>query len=54
LGAGVVLPVGGRYFLGLEGLAELQVIRVQPTSFTEPTLRWAFAPRALLSVGAQL
>ncbi|HYP87240.1 MAG TPA: caspase family protein [Polyangiaceae bacterium] len=54
LGAGVVLPVGGRYFLALEGLAELQVIRIQPTSFTEPTLRWAFAPRALLSVGAQL
>jgi hypothetical protein len=54
LGGGLVLPLGGRYFVGLEALAELQLIRLQPTSFDPPTLRWALAPRALLALGAQL
>jgi hypothetical protein len=40
--------------MAVEVLAELQLMRLQDSSFVEPSLRWGFAPRALLSAGFQL
>jgi hypothetical protein len=54
LGGGVVVPVWDRYFVGLEGLAELQLIRLQTSGFEQPSLGWAFAPRGFIVVGFQL
>jgi len=54
LGGGFVVPVGRRYFVGLEGLAELQLIRLQTSGFDEPALHWAFAPRVIVVAGFQL
>lgn len=54
LGGGVVIPLWQRYFLGLEGLAELQLMRFQPSGFDDPSLRWAFAPRVFAVAGFQL
>jgi hypothetical protein len=53
-GAGLVVPLGSRYFVGLEALAELQLVRLQDSGFDEPSLRWALAPRVLLTAGLQL
>ena len=54
LGAGVLVPLGERYFAGFEALAELQVIRFQESALSKDELRWAFAPRGLLGFGMQL
>lgn len=54
LGVGALWPIAGRYFVGLEALAELQLMRLQDTGYDSPTLRWAFAPKVLLGAGFQL
>jgi hypothetical protein len=53
-GIGAAFPIGARYFASVEALAELQLLNYQSDAFTDASLRWAFTPRGLLSVGCEL